>query len=133
MTLRQYLILMSMATGMCWVAWLAIILSIDPQTASFTIFAFFYLSLFVALIGTISVIGFIIKRLMIKNDEIVFRHVKRTFRQSIIIASLLVLALVLKQKNLLTWWNGIMLIILFIFLEGMVFTNRRYTNQDYVK
>lgn len=133
MTLRQYLILMSLATGMCWVAWSAIIFSIDPQTASLMIFAFFYLSLFVALIGTISVIGFAIKRLIIKNDEIVFRHVKRTFRQSIIISSLMVLALILKQKDLLTWWNSIMLIILFSFLEGMVFTSRRYTNQDYVK
>ena len=132
MTLKQYLLLMSFTTALCWVVWFFIILNIDPNQAGVGIFLFFYLSLLSALIGTFSVIGFLIKRFLIKNDDLVFRHVKKTFRQSIIISVLIAFSLFLLQKNLLTWWNEIMLILLAGTLEGIVFTNRRFRNQDYV-
>ena len=133
MTLKQYLILMSVASSLCWLAWFFIILSTDPNHASAVIFLFFYISLFLAIVGTFSVIGFLIKIKIIKNDAVVFRHVKKTFRQSILLAGLFILALFLLQKDLLTWWNTIILVLLFIVLEGVIFTNRHYRNHDYVK
>jgi len=133
MTLKQYLFLMSIAAGLCWVAWFFMVLSTDPNQSNMLIFIFFYFSLYFAILGTFSVIGFLIKMKIIKNDEIIFRHVKKTFRQSIILATLIVLALFLLQRNLLTWWNSILLALLFVVLEGVIFTNRHYKNNDYVK
>jgi len=124
---------MSVAAGLCWVAWFFMILSTDPNQANTLIFIFFYLSFFLAILGTFSVIGFLIKMKIIKNDEIIFRHVKKTFRQSIIFATLIILALFLLQKSLLTWWNSILLALLFVVFEGVIFTNRHYKNNDYVK
>ncbi len=133
MTLRQYLILMTIGTLLCWVAWIFIIFETSPYDASMLALLFFYFSLFLAIVGTFSVLGFLIRRRIIKNDDIVFRHVRHTFRQSIIIASLIIITLILLSQNLLAWWNAGLLILLFLFIEGVVFTNRKYSNGEYVR
>lgn len=131
MTLRQYLILMSIGTILCWVAWLFVVWSIDPSDAGTLGFLFFYISLFLAIVGSFSVFGFLVRRAIIKDDELVFRHVKRTFRQSIFVATLIVFVLFLLAEHLLTWWNLILLLGLCVFLEAIVFTNRKYSNTNY--
>lgn len=133
MSLKQYLILMSIGTFLCWIAWLFVIWSLDPKQASALGLLFFYSSLFLAIVGTFSVIGFLFRRALIKQDEIIFRHVRRTFRQSVIIALLCVACLFLLSEQLLRWWNALLLVILAISIEGMLFTKRRYSNIDYVK
>ncbi len=133
MTLRQYLILMSLCAVLSWVAWFFVVSNTNPNESGTVVFAFFYFSLFLAVVGTISVLGFLIRKAIIKNDEVVFRHVKKTFRQSIVIATLLIITLALLSQELLAWWNGLLLLILFFVLEGVIFTNRKYRNVDYVK
>lgn len=132
MTLRQYLILMSLGAAMCWTAWFFLILTVDPEHAGWTGFIFFYISLFLAMLGTFSVAGFLIKKKLLKDDDIVFRHVKRTFRQGAFVSAFLVAILLLLQGRYLNWWNGILLFIFFIILEGIIFSNRKYSNRNYV-
>jgi hypothetical protein len=81
-----------------------------------------------ALAGTFSVFGFLIKKIILKNDEIVFHHVKSTVRQGMLVAGFIILGLILLQVKLLAWWNGILLILLFAVVEGIIFTNRKYNN-----
>ena len=131
MTLRQYLVLMSLGTGLCWIAWFFILFSVDPIQAGRLVFFFFYVSLFMAVVGTFSVLGFLIRRWVVKDDELVFRHVKRTFRQSIFIAAVLIVVLMLLSNRLLAWWNLVLLLGLCIFLEAIVFTNRKFSNRTY--
>ena len=131
MTLRAYLILMSVGALICWLAWFFILGSIDPTQAGFFGFLFFYSSLFLALAGTFSVIGFLIKKIILKSDEIVFHHVKSTFRQGMLVAGVIISGLVLLQTKLLTWWDGLLLILLFAVIEGIIFTNRKYNNRDF--
>lgn len=102
-----------------------------PGDGGFLTLFFFYTSLFLAIVGTFSVIGFLVRRALIKNDEVVFRHVHRTFRQSVLLAGLIVVALLLLSMRLLTWWNSVILIIFFLFLEAVIFTNRKYRNDEY--
>ncbi len=132
MHLRHYLILMSLGTALCWAALFFIILSINPTGAGFGVIAFFYFSLFLAILGTFSVVGFLVRRALVRNDEIIFRHVKKTFRQSIIVAIFIIAALLLSHARLLAWWNAIILLGLFAVIEGVVFTNRKFSNNDYV-
>ncbi len=132
MHLRHYLILMSLGTGLCWASLVFIIWSINPFDAGVLTLAFFYFALFLAILGSFSVLGFLIRRLIIKNDEIVFRHVKKTFRQSIVVSVFVIVALLLAHAGFLAWWNSIILIILFGVIEGVVFTNRKFSNHDYV-
>lgn len=131
MTLRQYLILMSIGTISCWVAWFFVVSSLDPAQSGLIGFSFFYASLFLALVGTFSVIGFVARKRKLKDDGLVFRHVKRTFRQGILFACLILSVLLLLQLHMLTWWVAILLAILYATLEGIIFTNRKFNNNDY--
>lgn len=132
MTLRQYLFLMSFGTGLCWLAWFFIILNIDPKQAGFFGFSFFYLSLFISLLGTFSILGFWIRKKILRNDDIVFRHVKRTFRQGFFLSCGIIILLLLQQTNILTWWLILMVVVIMIVLETLVFAGRRHSNMDYV-
>lgn len=124
---------MSLGTALCWIAWFFVIRNIDPSSGGLLGFTFFYLSLFLAVVGTFSVGGFLFRRAIMKKDEIVFRHVRHTFRQSIIVGILAVFALFLLGARLLTWWNGLLLVALLLIFEGIIFTKRKYRNVDYVK
>jgi len=124
---------MSIGTIICWVAWFFVLTGLDPNAAGFLGFLFFYTSLFLALIGTFSVIGFMIRRKILKDDELVFRHVKKTFRQGILLAALVLIVLFLLQIQLLTWWVAILLAVLYAVVEGIIFTNRKYNNNDYLR
>ena len=131
MTLRQYLILMSVGAAICRLAWFFVLGSVDPTQAGFFGFLFFYSSLFLALAGTFSVIGFLVKKIILKNDQALFHHVKSTFRQGMLVAMVIILGMILLQINLLTWWNAILLIALFVAVEGIIFTNRKYSNGNF--
>src|SRR3989338_5184556 len=114
MSLRQYLFLMTAGTTICWIVWIFVILNINPETAGNIGFVFFYSTLFLALVGTFSVFGFAMRKVVIKNDAIIFRHVKKTFRQGIFIACAVTILLLLLQNELLTWWNGGLVVIFFL-------------------
>lgn len=132
MTLKQYLLLMAAGTIMCWVAWLFILFNISPEQAGLVGFLFFYISLFLGTVGIFSVTGLILKKQKSDKDEMIFRQVKRTFKQGILFGSFVILSLLLLQFNLLFWWNAVLLALLYIVLEGAIVTGRKYSNRDYV-
>lgn len=132
MTLRQYLILMAMGTIMCWIAWFFILLNIAPEQAGIVGFLFFYVSLFLGVVGLFSVTGLLLKKQSSQKDDIIFRQVKRTFKQGILFGSFIILSLLLLQFDLLFWWNAILLALLYIVLEGAIISGRKYNNRDYV-
>lgn len=122
---------MSIGTAICWLAWVYILGNVDPTETGLAGIFFFYASLFLALTGTFSVLGFVFRRLLVKRGDIVFHHVQRTFRQGIFISLIILLALFLLQFRLLRWWNAILLAALFVILEGIIFTNRKHANRDF--
>ncbi len=130
--MRQYLVLMSIGAVVCWLAWFFVLGSVDPSQSGIFGFIFFYTSLFLALAGTFSVIGFLVKKIVLKNDQIVFHHVKSTFRQSMLTAGVIIFGLILLQIKLLAWWNAILLLLLFAAIEAVVFTNRKFSNGKFI-
>jgi len=107
---------MSLATFACYLAFLAIIYFFDPFVNGFLAMLFFYLSLFLALIGTFSLLGLFVRNIFTK-DKLVFRKVIVSFRQSIWFALLIVICLYLKSANLLIFRNVVFLIFAFALLE----------------
>lgn len=128
MTLRAYLTLMALGTVFSWIIWIMVLFNISPVAGGFIGLVAFYLSLFMAILGTFSVIGFLIRRAIVKDDEIVFRHVRHTFRQSLLVATATVLILFLLSKGLLFLWNAAILVVFFIFIEIIIFSNRKHSN-----
>lgn len=116
MSLKKYLILMGLATLVCWLSWLTVIYYIDPIISGTVGFLCFFASLFFSLLGTSSLLGLIL-RLTIKRRELPYKHIGISLRQSLWFAVLITLSLALLGEKLFTWWSVGLLIIGLVILE----------------
>ena len=110
MTLRLYLTIMAITTAICWTAFIFILWTVNPEVTNWIGFLLFYLSLFLALIGSITIIGFLVRFIWLKH-ELVFNSVKIAFRQSFLFAFLIIAVLFLLSKDLFSWLNLGLLIV----------------------
>jgi len=115
---------MLLATAICWSAWAVVINSINPETTNWIGFVLFYTSLFLSLVGTSTIIGFVIRFAALKQ-ELVFRQVAIAFRQSFSFAALIVALLILQASHMLVWYNMIFLIIGLTVLEFFLISYKR--------
>ncbi|MBU0597604.1 hypothetical protein KKF61_01250 [Patescibacteria group bacterium] len=123
MSLKQYLIIVSSATIICWLAWLVVLFYINPNEAGFVGFFLFYCSLIFALVGSFSLIGFF-GRVWFAKEKVIFRHLGISTRQALWFSVLLTGVLMLKGANFLRWWTVLLIIILLVLLE-FFFLSRR--------
>lgn len=110
MTLRQYLIVMTIATILCWISWGMVMMNIDPFHVSLSGFLFFYLSLAFALVGTIAMLSFGWQALVRRQDAPMFRIVRKSFHIALIASLAIVGILTLQGAGLLRLWNALALI-----------------------
>lgn len=104
MTFRQYLFWMTLSTALCWLGVFSILNIVDPVDAGVLGLVLFYAALSLALIGTFSVLGMLL-RAALRRHEAATRHVAVSFRQSLLLTLLVVGALILQSRMILTWWN----------------------------
>jgi hypothetical protein len=123
MTLKQYLNLILICTLVCWGVWVLSIFLINPQNAGTLGFILFYFSLFLAILGTTAMVGFLIRARLGKTP--IFAQVSIAFRQGIWIALIIIFILLLQGFHLLRWWNVVLFILLIIIMEVLILTNRR--------
>jgi len=116
MSLKKYLILMSFTTLICWVAWLVVIFYMSPEDAGVITFLLFYVSLFFALLGTFSLLGFFL-RVWFSKEKIIFRHLGISTRQSLWFSVLVIITLMFQASSYLKWWSMGFLVLLLIILE----------------
>ena len=116
MQLKSYLGGLIFSTILCWACFGLILFYIDPQESGWTGLSIFYASLFFALTGTLSLIGFYL-RVWFSKNEIVYAHVFPAFRQGMFLSLILVISLVLQALRILTWWDGALLVGSIILLE----------------
>ncbi|MEK7614884.1 MAG: hypothetical protein AAB431_00685 [Patescibacteria group bacterium] len=124
MTYRWFLLVMALATVGAWTVWIFVIHSIDPVHTALLGFFLFYLSLFVALLGTAVLLGTLV-RLWARPTEIAHRQTTRAFRQGILLSGLFLGALVLLSFELLRWWSAFLLILFFALIELLFVTQKR--------
>jgi len=118
MTLKQYIFTMLFGTILCWVAWFFVLTNVDPFQSLAAGFIFFYLSLFLALVGTISIIAFLVYRFVGTKEVPMFKHVQISFRHAVLFSVFISLFLFLQGKQFLNFWNTLVLLTLF----GLVFS-----------
>jgi len=116
MTLKKYLWVMSALTAVCWGIFLFVAGLVDPTATNWLGFLLFYLALFVSLSGTIALIGFLF-RFVIMKKELAFNSVKVAFRQSFLFSLFIVILLVLKAAALFNWLNLLLLVVILSILE----------------
>jgi len=124
MTLKNYLLVMSALTALCWGIFIFVASLVDPTTTNWLGFILFYVSLFVSLSGTSALIGFIFRFVALKK-ELAFNLVKVAFRQSFLFSLFIIFLLVLKSQQLFNWLNLFLLVIIFAILELFFISYRK--------
>lgn len=123
MTLRTYLILNIISTIVCFVAWALIVLNIDPSSNNLLGLVLFYLSLFFALSGLFSFIGFWARRKIIVNKA-EFSQVGISFREGVLLSFMFVGMLFLQSMSLLNTFNAAAFIIAVCLTEFYIMSKR---------
>ena len=124
MTFTQYLTVMLIGTCGAWAAWLITLFTIDPTQTSIIGFLFFYLTLFIAIVGTLAIIGSAL-RVLFKKPDVISRQVYVAFRHSILFSLLIIGALILVSFDVLRWWSIVLLIFVLTFVEIFFLTAKR--------
>ncbi|MCK5538531.1 MAG: hypothetical protein KAI79_17025 [Bacteroidales bacterium] len=109
MTLKKYLSTMLVVVFIAWASWVLVINVIDPYLTNWIGMTLFYASLFLALLGSASLLGFIV-RFVALRQKLAFRVVNDAFRQSFFFSFFLLAILFLLSRELFSWWNLIFLI-----------------------
>ncbi len=91
-------------------------MTLDPQTGGAGALALFYLSLWLSLLGTITLIGFFL-RMWLEKEQVLFRQVGTALRQATLISSGAIIGLMLQGARWLNIWSGISLSLLVIVIE----------------
>ncbi len=102
---------MSFATLLCLIALGFVIFMIDPFESNLLGVVLFYASFFLSVLGVFSLVGFGIESLVFKRETIIFRKVKKSFRQGVLFATLLCVVLALAHAQMLFWWTILLLAI----------------------
>jgi hypothetical protein len=95
------------------------LLAINPEITNWIGFSIFYAALFLATSGTAALAGFTVRFLLLKQ-ELAFRLVKEAFRQSLLIAVLVVASLILLSQGMLNWLNALALALALSALEYLL-------------
>lgn len=129
MTLRLYLIVMSVATVLSWTAVGVVVTMTDPTRTQTSVFIVLFASLFLALTGTLSLLGFLMRVWLLRKRYFVSREVLTSFRQAILLAVLLIAALVMQSRGILSWWNAVLMVAALTALE-FFFVNGRQAKRN---
>lgn len=124
MTLKKYLILTAIATAVCWTIFLFVASVVNPELTNWLGFLLFYLSLFMAVSGTASLVGFLI-RFVALHHELAFYAVKVAYRQSFLFALFIIAILILLSQSLFTWLNLFMLVAVFVIAEMVMIHSQK--------
>lgn len=125
MGLSKYFVILLIAVFSAWAAWFIVLWSINPYSAGWLGFLFFYATLTVALLGSFSLLGFLF-RWLTKRHEVAQRQVTIASRQSVLLTILVIIALILQSQRLLMWWNTIMLVAVTAFVELFFISYKKF-------
>ncbi len=124
MSLRAYLAVMGFGTLLAGATFFLVLFRVDPGTAGTLGFALFYLSMFLTVAGAVSIVGFLVRVLM-HRDEMLSRLVALSFRQAVLLSALAIGALALHSHKLLSWWNSLLLIAAMTIVEFLFISLER--------
>lgn len=117
MTFRQYILVMGLGTLIAWAAFLLIVALVDPLSAGILGMIFFYVALAVATSGTLALIGLFVRTVVVRTQDVLSKQVTHSFREGFLVSLLLVAALILQSRGLLSILNTTLLLAVLVLTE----------------
>lgn len=116
MSLRTYLFGIFVATILCWGAFLLTLFNTNPHIAGGIAVVSLLLSLFFALLGTFTLLGFY-SRIFFSKNELLYTNIGISFRQGILFSFIIVGLLLLSHFQFLNFWTALLFILAISSLE----------------
>ncbi len=123
---RKYILLLILATVTGVVSFLLVLYKLEPCTlpgeqticeiTAAASLLLFYLSAFVTLAGFFALLGLIL-RFWLAGNEVRFDEFSISLRQSLLLTFCTIGAMTLLLLKALTWWSGLLLILLIVLIE----------------
>ncbi len=117
MTFRQYIMVMGLGTLIAWAAFLLIVALVDPLSAGLLGLIFFYVALAVATSGTLALIGLFVRTVVVRTQDVLSKQVTHSFREGFLVALLLIAALILQNRGMLSVLNTTLLLAVLVLTE----------------
>lgn len=111
-----YLLGIFIAAIFGWSSWIVVISKLSPFLSPMFALSFFYASLFIALTSTLALLGYYI-RIWINKNEVYAFHINIALRQGTLISIMICLSLLFQRMRVLTWWDGLLLLMLLVLIE----------------
>ena len=132
MNLKEYLFSLGLGSLLCFTICALTVVNFDPFVNNVFPLIFFYLSLFMGVLGGFSFIAILVKKTVLKNDEIVFRQIRKIFKQAFVFSLLIVFIFYLAHAGLLNWLTFLLLVFFYLIYEGIIFTRKENKDVFYV-
>lgn len=116
MTHNRYISIIGLAGLFAWFGWILVITKLSPIESMGLSLTFFFITFFIALTATFTVIGFYFRVWLLKN-EIFYKHINVALRQGVFLSLIAILCLVFQMIRVLNWWSGLLLIAIVVMLE----------------
>ena len=116
MTHHRYISIIASAGLMAWIAWGLVFTKLSPYENMELSLILFFITIFIALSSTFTVFGFYFRVWLFKN-EIFYKHINIALRQGVFLGLIAVFCLVFQMLRVLTWWSGLLLIVIAVLLE----------------
>ena len=117
MTHSKYLSIIGLAGAFSWVAFFLTLFKLSPYESMGLSMTFFFVTLFIALSCTFTVVGFYFRMWLFRN-EVFYRHISISMRQGIFLSLIVVFCFVFLALRVLNWWTGMLLILAAVLLEA---------------
>ena len=124
MSLKKYLIATTALTLLSWAIFIFLLNFTSPETNSWIIFSLFYFSLFLALNGFFTLIGFIIRR-KIFHKSLTFYSLRSASRQSFLFSFLIIALLFMLAQNIFSWFNIFLLVAILAIIEYILIQEKK--------
>lgn len=103
-------------TVLAWISWTLVILKLDPYSSMDLALPLFFVSFFVALSGTFTLLLAFLKKWR-SHDPIYVKHIVISLRQGILLSLCTTLCSGLLVLGFLRVWNGLLMVILMMLVE----------------
>src|SRR6056297_2750399 len=117
MLVKNYYYLVMLGAIISWGLCFTVFYNFTPETGFFAVILFL-ITLFLSLITTLFLINFSLRLISFyKKKKILGREINNAFQQSLLLSLLTIFLLILKANGLLRWWNNLILIFIFFFIQ----------------
>jgi len=120
----RYLSIIGIAGLIAWFGWIITLYKLNPFESTGMALAFFFTTLFIALMCTFTILGFYMRRWIYKN-EIYYNHINVSLRQGILLSFITIICLAFQLLGVLNWFSGLLLIAACVLIESFFSIRRK--------